>query len=50
MQGKFQLVVLENVGHTVHEDAPEKTAKVIVDFVQRQVQLKIMLEKRLNKK
>lgn len=48
MQGKFQLVVLEDVGHTIHEDSPIKTANIIVDFIKRQLQLKLILEKRLN--
>lgn len=26
MQGKYQLIVMPEVGHFVHEDAPEKTA------------------------
>jgi protein phosphatase methylesterase 1 len=29
MQGKYQLLVLPEVGHFVHEDAPEKTAAAV---------------------
>jgi protein phosphatase methylesterase 1 len=29
MQGKYQLLVLPNCGHFVHEDEPEKTAEVV---------------------
>eukprot|EP00039_Didymoeca_costata_P019463 m.337628 g.337628 ORF g.337628 m.337628 type:complete len:330 (-) comp18187_c0_seq1:82-1071(-) len=35
MQGKFQLQVIENVGHQVHEDAPEKVADIITLFMTR---------------
>ena len=35
MQGKFQLQVLENVGHAVHEDAPDRLADVIASFLVR---------------
>lgn len=35
MQGKFQLGLIHSVGHVIQEDAPEKTAKQIVDFVTR---------------
>ena len=33
MQGKFQLSVVQNVGHLIHEDAPEKTLKIIEEFI-----------------
>lgn len=29
MQGKYQLLVLPEVGHFLHEDAPEKTASAV---------------------
>ena len=29
MQGKYQLVVVPDVGHFVHEDAPERTAGAV---------------------
>lgn len=35
MQGKFQLEVLERVGHCVHEDAPAKVVEIIAKFVDR---------------
>ena len=35
MQGKFQLVVFDGVGHCLHEDAPARTAHAVVMFVQR---------------
>jgi protein phosphatase methylesterase 1 len=33
MQGKFKLVVLDNVGHAIHEDQPRKVAEVFHDFL-----------------
>merc|ERR1712198_272846 len=35
MQGKFQMQVLPQVGHTVHEDSPEKVAELIASFLVR---------------
>ncbi|KAK6586403.1 hypothetical protein PZA11_001460 [Diplocarpon coronariae] len=35
MQGKYALQVFPEAGHFIHEDLPEKTAKVIVDFYKR---------------
>ncbi|CAO1632892.1 unnamed protein product [Parajaminaea phylloscopi] len=35
MQGKYQLHVLQDVGHCLHEDAPERTANLLVDFWRR---------------
>lgn len=35
MQGKYQLVVLPEVGHFLHEDAPGKTAGSLVEFYKR---------------
>ena len=40
MQGKFQLAVVENVGHAVHEDAPGKVADIVVTFLSRFKHLK----------
>lgn len=34
MQGKYQLLVLPEVGHFVHEDAPEKTASAVSSLPQ----------------
>jgi protein phosphatase methylesterase 1 len=33
--GKYALQVFPEAGHFVHEDLPEKTAGVIVDFYKR---------------
>lgn len=33
MQGKFKLVVLDQVGHVIHEDQPKKVAQVFHDFL-----------------
>ncbi|KAK0534862.1 Protein phosphatase methylesterase 1 [Tilletia horrida] len=38
MQGKYQLVVFPEVGHCLHEDAPERTAQVLVEFWRRNQQ------------
>nr|CAG4649408.1 EOG090X07NZ [Scapholeberis mucronata]SVE93670.1 EOG090X07NZ [Scapholeberis mucronata] len=35
MQGKFQLQVLPQCGHAVHEDVPEKVAEVVATFLVR---------------
>ncbi|KAF2234493.1 protein phosphatase methylesteras-like protein 1 [Viridothelium virens] len=35
MQGKFQLQVVPEAGHFVQEDAPEKTAEMVVEFFKR---------------
>ncbi|XP_073253213.1 protein phosphatase methylesterase 1-like isoform X1 [Porites lutea] len=35
MQGQFQLQVLSRCGHSVHEDAPDKVAEVLVAFLVR---------------
>jgi len=35
MQGKFQMQVLPQVGHTVHEDSPEKVSEVLATFLTR---------------
>lgn len=35
MQGKFQLHVVPEAGHFVQEDAPEKTAEMVVEFYKR---------------
>lgn len=33
--GKFQLQVLPQCGHAVHEDVPEKVAEVVATFLVR---------------
>ncbi|KAJ9157339.1 Protein phosphatase methylesterase 1 [Pleurostoma richardsiae] len=35
MQGKYALQVFPEAGHFIHEDLPEKTAHVLVDFYRR---------------
>ena len=35
MQGKFQMEVLPQAGHAVHEDAPDKVAEVLASFLVR---------------
>ena len=35
MQGKYQLQVLPEAGHFVHEDSAQKTAGVVAEFVKR---------------
>ncbi|QRW11676.1 alpha/beta hydrolase family protein [Ceratobasidium sp. AG-Ba] len=35
MQGKFQMVVVPDVGHMLHEDNPERLAEIIVEFWRR---------------
>lgn len=34
-QGKFQLEVFPDVGHVMHEDAPERTADLMIAFHER---------------
>ncbi len=33
MQGKFKLVVVDQVGHVIHEDQPKKVAQVFHEFL-----------------
>ena len=35
MQGKYQLQVLPEAGHFIHEDQAEKTAMIVADFYRR---------------
>lgn len=35
MQGKYQLTVFQDVGHSLMEDAPKRTAKCLVEFWRR---------------
>jgi hypothetical protein len=35
MQGKFKLVVVDQVGHVIHEDRPQKVAQVFQEFLQQ---------------
>lgn len=43
MQGKFQLVVIPEAGHFVHEDVPAKTVEVLVEFWKRNDRSKMVL-------
>lgn len=36
MQGKFQMQVLANCGHMVHEDKPDSVAEIVMGFLVRQ--------------
>jgi len=36
MQGKFQMQILANCGHMVHEDVPEKVGELVATFLLRQ--------------
>ena len=35
MQGKFQMQVLPQVGHAVHEDVPDRMAEILATFLTR---------------
>ena len=35
MQGKYQMTVFPDVGHCLHEDAPERLAALVLDFWKR---------------
>jgi protein phosphatase methylesterase 1 len=41
MQGKYQLVVYQDVGHCLQEDAPGRTAVTLIDFWRRNQTLKV---------
>lgn len=41
MQGKFQNILIPAAGHTVHEDQPEQTASVILEYLQRNLFLQL---------
>ena len=45
MQGKYQLLVLPDVGHVVHEDAPDRTASALVEFWKRNERLVLPVKK-----
>ncbi|OCH94861.1 protein phosphatase methylesterase [Obba rivulosa] len=45
MQGKFQLVVVPNVGHMVHEDDPTRLAEVMVEFWRRNERVVVGMKK-----
>ena len=35
MQGKFKMVVIDNVGHVIHEDRADKVAETFHTFLQQ---------------
>ena len=35
MQGKFKMVVVDNVGHVIQEDKPEAVAQVFLSFLEQ---------------
>ena len=35
MQGKFKLVVVDNVGHVIQEDRPQEVARVFKEFLDK---------------
>jgi len=35
MQGRFQVVILPQAGHSVHEDLPEQVAETVAEFLRR---------------
>ncbi|EJF59180.1 protein phosphatase methylesterase [Dichomitus squalens LYAD-421 SS1] len=45
MQGKFQLVVIPNVGHMVHEDDPTRMAETLVEFWRRNERVVVGVKK-----
>ncbi|GAC93985.1 hypothetical protein PHSY_001554 [Pseudozyma hubeiensis SY62] len=44
MQGKYQLEVIADVGHSLHEDAPERTARILMDFWRRNERVHLPLK------
>ncbi|TKY90043.1 hypothetical protein EX895_000041 [Sporisorium graminicola] len=44
MQGKYQLEVIADVGHSLHEDAPERTARILFDFWRRNERIHLPLK------
>lgn len=45
MQGKFQMEVIPDVGHMLHEDDPSRTAEILVDFWRRNERVVIGVKK-----
>ncbi|KAF9002990.1 Alpha/Beta hydrolase protein [Cyathus striatus] len=45
MMGKFQLEVVGNVGHLVHEDDPTRTAELLVEFWRRNERVLVGVKK-----
>ncbi|GJE85653.1 alpha/beta hydrolase [Phanerochaete sordida] len=44
MTGKYQLVVIPNVGHILHEDDPQHLAEVLVEFWRRNERLTVNIK------
>ena len=44
MQGKYQLVVFQDSGHFIQEDAPTKTAITIIDFWKRNDRKQVVIK------
>jgi len=44
MQGKYQLEVIADVGHSLHEDAPDRTARILVDFWRRNERINLPMK------
>ncbi|SPO19691.1 related to Protein phosphatase methylesterase 1 [Ustilago trichophora] len=44
MQGKYQLEVIADVGHSLHEDAPDRTARILIDFWRRNERINLPLK------
>ncbi|CBQ67402.1 related to Protein phosphatase methylesterase 1 [Sporisorium reilianum SRZ2] len=44
MQGKYQLEVIADVGHSLHEDAPDRTARILIDFWRRNERIHLPLK------
>jgi len=49
MQGKFQLEVVPNVGHMLHEDNPTRIAEIVVEFWRRNERLVLPVGIKLRK-
>ncbi|PWN36412.1 alpha/beta-hydrolase [Meira miltonrushii] len=49
MQGKYQLVVFPDVGHSLQEDAPQRTAQTLVEFWRRNEMVDVKTIKSLRK-
>ncbi|ODQ51048.1 protein phosphatase methylesterase [Saitoella complicata NRRL Y-17804] len=47
MQGKYQLNVFPEAGHFLHEDCPERTAEVLVEFWRRNDRGALVLPKKI---
>lgn len=47
MQGKFQLAIVPEAGHFVHEDQPAKTAMIVADFYRRSDRVGLVLPKKV---